>query len=264
MIIKLGLAVAMTLLATTAVAGTAESVVTTLSHGQIKAISSFPGPAGTGLTGVVATTPQGKKGILWVLDNKYAITGTLLTADGTSLSKEYAVKAGLIASTGTVALKMLNAPGFVWGSSGPLITAFLDPNCIYCHKLYEEVAPLVNSGKLRVKVVPVGFLKASSVAKATTIMMSPNPSDAWALNEAHFNTAAEEGGIVPAKVLNAQVENNVKSNTALLASTGGVATPTVISCRGGKEVIWKGLPVSINTGNFLTGLESLNNKGTCS
>lgn len=264
MIRKLGLAVALTLLATAAVADPAENVVTALSHGQIKTLRSFPGPAGSGLTGVVSVSPQGTKGILWVLDNKYAITGTLITADGVDLSSEYAVKAGLVPSTSSVALKMLQAPGFIWGTSGPLVTAFLDPNCIYCHKIYGEMAPLVNSGKLRVKIVPVGFLKMSSMAKATTIMMSTNPSEKWAQNEADFNTVAEEGGVVPAKVLNVQAENDVKSNTKLLGSVGALSTPTVISCRGGKEVMWKGLPVSINTKNFMTGLGSLNNKGTCS
>lgn len=264
---KLKLSVALTLLvaSSSAIAATpAENLVSNLSHGQIKTVRSFPGPAGSGLTGVIAVTPQGSKGILWVLDNKYAVTGTLLTSTGTSLSSVYAKEQGLVANSSAVALKMLKAPGFVWGTGGPLIAAFLDPNCIFCHKLYGEIAPLVNAGKLRVKIVPVGFLKADSLAKATTIMMSANPSKEWAYSEAHYNVAAEEGGVVPVKALSQKVENEIKGNTALLESTGELATPTVVSCRGGQETTWKGLPVSINSGNFLTGLTSLNNNGTCS
>ena len=43
------------------------------------------------------------------------------------------------------------------GHQGPIIYDFQDPNCPYCHVMYEHEAALIQAGKLTVRYVPVAL-----------------------------------------------------------------------------------------------------------
>lgn len=83
------------------------------------------------------------------------------------------------------------------GLSGPhTIYAFVDPNCIFCHKLFDYVqthqAVFQHAG-VRIMYVPVAILKQSSIAKAAEVA-----KDGWSAllrDERRFNVNSEEGGI---------------------------------------------------------------------
>ncbi len=208
-------------------------MVQKLSHGSLRLIDTFNGP--DGLTGLVAQPVSGKgtKTLAWGLDGKLLIAGPVLDAQGQNLSLQAARAHGLLPKPMAgekLAQAMLNAPGFTVGSKGPLIAVFLDPNCIFCHQFWDEAYPLAEAGKIRIKVVPVGFLKPASLPKAVTILMQKDPATAWAQNEAKFDVATEEGGTVPAKTLDPKIVREIQANTQLLAQTGEVATPTIAAC----------------------------------
>ena len=114
------------------------------------------------------------------------------------------------------------------GSRGPEVTAFMDPNCIWCHRFYEKAMPLVRAGKLHLRVALVGFLKPTSAAKAAAILAARHPAQALAFNETHFNVIAEEGGIRPDYHAPLSIRRAVSDNTHLLAQTGEEATPTLL------------------------------------
>jgi len=207
-----------------------------LTGGHITPLYLAAGPE-KNIQALVVKSSMGQKSIAWLFDGKYLAPGMLLTANGQNLTATMAQKLHIMpkpVAPAKLAKSMLAAPGFVWGHAGPMITAFLDPNCIFCHLFYEHIAPLVKEGKVRVKVVPVGFLKPSSFPKAVTIMQSKNPSDSWAYDEKHFNVQEEEGGIKPSAYLDQKVVKEIHANTKLLASTGEVATPTIVFCSGDK------------------------------
>ncbi len=86
------------------------------------------------------------------------------------------------------------------GKQGPVVYLFLDPNCPYCHKLYDQLQEKVAKGKLRLRVVVVGFLSPSSHAKAAAILSAADPRAALAKNESGFaiRDGRPEGGIAPA------------------------------------------------------------------
>ncbi len=208
-------------------------MVQKLSHGSLRLVDTFNGP--DGLTGLVAETASGKgqKTLAWGLDGKLLIAGPVLDAQGQNLSLQAAKTHGLLPKPiagGKLSRAMLDAPGFTVGSKGPLTAVFLDPNCIFCHKFWNEAYPLAKAGRIRVKVVPVGFLKPTSLSKAATILMQKDPATAWAQNEAKFDVATEEGGTVPAKTLDPKIVREIQANTQLLAQTGEVATPTIAAC----------------------------------
>ncbi|EGQ61689.1 thiol:disulfide interchange protein DsbG, putative, partial [Acidithiobacillus sp. GGI-221] len=127
------------------------------------------------------------------------------------------------------------APGFTVGHAGPLMVVFMDPNCIYCHKFWDEAQADIRAGKLRLKVIPVGFLKPTSLAKATTILQAVDPALAWGHNERRFQKNIEEGGEKPAAHLDIKAMADVRANTALLGSTGKMATPTLVYCQHGDK-----------------------------
>ena len=173
-----------------------------------------------------------RKAIVWVLDKERAVVGgNVWDTQGHNLTRQMAIRMGLMPrplAPAKVAAAVAQHDTFIVGKSGPELTVFLDPNCIFCHMLYKEAEPLVAQGKLRLRVVMVGFLKPTSPARAAAILMASDPAKALATDEHGFNTTKEEGGIAPATEIPAKVKKAVVANTKLLAKSGEVATPTLL------------------------------------
>jgi thiol:disulfide interchange protein DsbG len=127
-----------------------------------------------------------------------------------------------------IAQKIKHADTFLVGHHGPVLMAFMDPNCIWCHRFYEAAMPLVEAGKIHLRVALVGFLKPTSAAKAAAILASKHPARALAFDESHFNVATEEGGIPPDNHAPTSIRKAVSYNTWLLIHTGEEATPTLL------------------------------------
>ena len=216
--------------------GAAASLLESVTHGEAKAEKVFPGPGG--LTGIEVTL-QGHPTVAFATaDGRYLVAGPVLNKQGEDEAHTAMVKLGLIpkpASAGALAAKAAGADSFVLGTGGPEITAFVDPNCIFCHKFYEEAKPLIDAGKLRVRYVVVAFLKPSSMPKATAILGAADPAAAMAKNEKGFDTVTEEGGIAPAQNPAAATLSAVENNTRLLGESGEMATPTLIYCNSKGE-----------------------------
>ena len=119
-----------------------------------------------------------------------------------------------------IAVEVAHADTFLVGHRGPELTAFMDPNCIWCHRFYEKALPLIHAGKLHLRVVLVGFLKSTSAAKAAAVLMAKHPAQALALDESRFNVVTEEGGIHPASAAPASIRASVHHNTQILIHTG--------------------------------------------
>ena len=216
--------------------GTAASLLESVTHGEAKAEKVFPGPGG--LTGIEVTL-QGHPTVAFATaDGRYLVAGPVLNKQGEDEAHTAMVKLGLIpkpASAGALAAKAAGADSFVLGTGGPEITAFVDPNCIFCHKFYEEAKPLIEAGKLRVRYVVVAFLKPNSMPKAAAILGAADPAAAMAKNEKGFDAVTEEGGIAPAQNPAAATLSAVENNTKLLSESGEMATPTLIYCNSKGE-----------------------------
>ena len=243
----------------------ASKLVQSISHGRMQLVKVFPGPD-RNIVGVIAKAPTGQKVLAWMVDGKYMAIGALLGSGGKNFSVLSAEKEGLMAKplpASTVAARAMAASGFTVGHGGPLMAVFMDPNCIYCHKFWDAAQGDIRAGKLRLKVIPVGFLKPTSLAKATTILQAADPALAWAHNERWFQKSIEEGGEKPATRLDARVIADVRANTALLAMTGEISTPTLVYCRHGDKA-----PLVLHgiAPNFLNGLgqaSNLSSTGKC-
>ncbi|MHB8115638.1 MAG: thioredoxin fold domain-containing protein [Acidithiobacillus ferrivorans] len=211
----------------------AEHLVQSNFHGQAHVVKVFPGPTQK-LTGIVAENSQHQQGILWMLSNRYLLLGPVVNDKGHDITqtatKKYLAQPRKVPAE-HLAPAALKAPGFTIGHAGPLIVVFMDPNCIYCHLLWKALQKPVADGQLRVKLIPVGFLKDSSAAKAATILAAKDPAVAWANNEKGFNDHTEEGGTQPLAQIPPKDMAAINTNTTLLQASGEEATPTLLFCQ---------------------------------
>jgi len=160
----------------------------------------------------------------------YLMIGQLVSPEGSNLTADYTdqyVPKPDLAKT----VEQLKKDGHLvkQGPDGaPVIYAFADPNCIYCHKLYQAVDPLTKAGRLQVQWALVGFLKPSSAGRAAAILSAKDPSAALAKNEAGFDEDAEEGGIKPLDSPKPAIAQLIAQRAKQMAEAGGRGTPTVL------------------------------------
>lgn len=197
--------------------------------GPIKILKTEPGPPG--LTAALISV-GGQKGLVWIIGNDSAVTlGDVRDGKGNDLTKQMAIAMGLMPKPlkpAAIAKAITGLDTFVIGAKGPEVTVFVDPNCIFCHELYVQAQPLLNAGKLRLRIVMVGFLKPTSFAKSAAVLMQSDHAKALATDENTFDKKDEEGGIKPAKTIPPAIEKDIKANTHVLAQTGDEATPTLL------------------------------------
>jgi len=181
----------------------------------------------TGITGYLVK--QGGQYSVLYGSGAYLLAGALIGPDGRNLTADY--KDQYAPKPDYVGLvKQIDADKtvFTLGLRGPLLVAFEDPNCIYCHKLDQATAPLIAAGKLRVKVVLVSFLKADSAARAAAILTAQSPAKAMAKNEAGYDTAKEEGGYPAGPQPGPDLMNTLKRHLNWMQQAGSSGTPTLI------------------------------------
>lgn len=129
-----------------------------------------------------------------------------------------------------------------WVSEGHgphVVYIFFDPNCPYCHKLYEEIRPWVKEGKLQLRWIPVGILTTTSEGKAASILQAKDPLAAFYQNENHYR----RGGGIEEGLATTAVQNKLQANANLLARTGFGAVPTLVfRADDGEAVMVPGAP----------------------
>ncbi|TMV59436.1 thiol:disulfide interchange protein DsbG, partial [Thioclava sp. BHET1] len=200
-----------------------------LTQGHAKILNAFKGPAG--LIGLAVEMGPGQDAILYAsADGKYLVQGVVVSAKGENLT-QVAEKAFLpqpaTADQNFAALDKTH--GYVWGKADAKKELWIvfDPNCIYCHKMFEDLQAHVTAGEVKVHIIQVGFLKASSLGKAAAIMAAKDPVAALTEDETKFDTDQEEGGIAP-DMSNADAVAQVKANNAWMKAQGISGTPYLL------------------------------------
>ncbi|WP_035210925.1 thioredoxin fold domain-containing protein [Acidithiobacillus thiooxidans] len=147
------------------------------------------------------------------------------------------------------------------GHKGPVIYDFIDPNCPYCHGMYDEEQPLIKAGKLSVRYVPVAYLLPSSTPEAAAILQSPHRIQALQ----HFEELAAKSfaaplgpqgpvGLPQAKAL-PQTLHALRVNMAVLQSTHSMGVPAILY--EGKNGTTGLMPGMVSRGELLTIIPNL-------
>lgn len=103
---------------------------------------------------------------------------------------------------------------------------FFDPDCPYCHQLYETLQPLIGPKGLGVSWLPVGILKLSSFGKAAHLLEAKNPGIALARAESGYREG--HGLAVTPRRATFQVGAGLVRNARLLNTAGGNGVPFLV------------------------------------
>ncbi len=138
----------------------------------------------------------------------------------------------------------------------PVIYVFLDPNCKFCHRFYDQIMPLVKRNAVQVRAIMVGFVKPSSIYKAAAIEesrvvsgpgggMGLEAANALASDEYGFQKATESGAMTQSH--NPQALAVIKAHNALLGRLavrhgGHLEVPTIVAVVHGQPSIFFGAP----------------------
>jgi protein-disulfide isomerase len=103
----------------------------------------------------------------------------------------------------------------------------LDPSCIFCHKLFNELQPLIDDQKVVVRWIVIGVIRPDSPDRAQAILTAKDPLAALKYNEANFKEATEEGGIPAALSVSKEAMDNYEKNMRFIVQIQLQMTPVV-------------------------------------
>ncbi|MGH8320146.1 MAG: thiol:disulfide interchange protein DsbG [Steroidobacteraceae bacterium] len=215
-----------------------------VAAGKVKVVSRFATEV-PGLTGYIVSN-QGATQVVYG-EHGYLFVGHLISPKGADLTDDYRDHYAPKADYGAIVSK-LDSGGHLIAegrAAAPLLYVFADPNCIFCYHFYRMAEPLVAAGRLQLRWVVVGFLKSTSLARATSILSARDPRSAWHADEDRFDTAHEAGGVAPARALDKTLQGVLQAHLAAMDAVGGIGTPTLLyRDAGGRWGIVVGLPSS--------------------
>ena len=130
------------------------------------------------------------------------------------------------------------------GKSTHVMYVFFDPNCPYCHKVFEMLRPQVQRGEVELRWVVVGKLMATSTGKAAAMLEAKDPTEALYRNERGFSQETGSfGGIEEEPAPREETLRRLNTNLALLNRSGFDAVPALLfRTKDGKADIIRGAP----------------------
>jgi thiol:disulfide interchange protein DsbG len=176
----------------------------------------------------------------------------------TSLPMPPAVHAESLSTSRAIAGHLLdNIDQATWiaeGNGKHVVYIFFDPDCPYCHKLYDALRPLIAKQDLQLRWIPVGMLTDSSLGKAAAILQAGNPLDALHDNENNFgfSDGGPGGGIEPAADITDQSRLNLAANLSLLQEQNLFVVPVaVFRAADGQGFMFHGAPPAATLSQLL-------------
>lgn len=115
------------------------------------------------------------------------------------------------------------------GKSTHVIYVFFDPNCPYCHRVYENLRPAVQRGDVELRWIPTGILMTTSPGKAAAILEAKNPTEAFYQNEAGYSRETGSfGGIAEEPLPQNKTLQSLDRNLKLLQRSGNQGVPALL------------------------------------
>jgi thiol:disulfide interchange protein DsbG len=180
---------------------------------------------------VVQSSHDNNQSIIYA-DNqgRYIIMGTIIGADGRNISEQN-FQQYIAPQSANVAFSYIGSTAWIQQGANTAphqLYVIFDPNCIYCHRLYDALQPFIKKGQLAVRWLPVAFLKATSTGRAYALLSSSNPLQTLAQNENNFDESSENGGVPPLNNPSAAVQQQLQNNMAFLTEAQINATPALL------------------------------------
>jgi thiol:disulfide interchange protein DsbG len=174
-------------------------------------------------------------------DSDYAVIGTLIDAQGNPVAEEE-LRQIVSEPMEQGAWDALEASSWVQDgdpSAERVIYTFTDANCPFCNELWQEARPWIEAGKVQLRHVMVGVIRADSAGKAATILEADDPEAAMTQNV--MNHA--EGGVEPASPISAETSERLSENVDLMRQLGFTGTPGMVArAEDGSLTLRPGVP----------------------
>ena len=179
------------------------------------------------------------------MDQKYYIVGDLYNAAGKNLTEE-AINTHVKGAVLDEIWKSLEKSSWIkdgQDNAEKIIYVFNDANCPYCHTMWQQARPLVDSGKVQLRHIMVGVIRPSSKGQAATLLQSQDPVEAFKL----FNQSGGKNKIKEMTSIPKELSDQLDANTALLDKYGFYATPALVwKNKQGEIESMQGLPKDLN------------------
>lgn len=135
------------------------------------------------------------------------------------------------------------ATAIVEGHGPRRVYDFFDPNCPYCHILYERLKPLIGPYHLTVYDIPVAYLTPTSTGKAAALLEARNRLAALRGAEAHYSW--KKGSSITEKPLTEAARKALAVNLKLDTQAAGFPLVPILVYRkadGTIRIINSGAP----------------------
>lgn len=219
------------------------AVVEQTSNGDFRVADTFEGPENLDLMGILVEPVRGgNQMVAWATkDGEYFLPGPVFNSNNNENINDNYVEVNEGISAEELAGSVIGR-GFVAGTSGPIITAFFEPYCGFCNRLFEEINPMVENGEIRVRYLMVGFLTPDAPSRAALIHYANDPQQALKEWEESPNKSDVEQAQAPDEQL-----QTIQEHSELMFSAGLNGTPALVYCNGNTGEVEKvsGMPSNV-------------------
>lgn len=183
---------------------------------------SVPG----GLRGFAAADGATPVALYVTQDGEHAIVGTMVNSKGEDVSAEALQRLVALPVSQKIWTQLERSHWVLDGKADAprVVYAFTDPNCPYCHRFWEASRRWVESGKVQIRHVLVGVIRADSANKAAAILTAKSPAQALTLHEQR----QADGGIEGLEKIAPDVQAQLDQNAQLMEQLGFRGTPGIL------------------------------------
>ncbi len=188
-----------------------------------KVVGSFDAP--NGLKGYAAQFQNRGVALYLTPDGKHVLVGSLFDEKGQDLSEPPLEKLVYAPMAKEVWAKMEKSAWIADGKADAprVVYLFSDPNCPYCNMFWEQARPWVESGKVQLRHIMVGIIRADSPGKSAALLAAKDPQQALLDHE----KAGKASKLKPLESIPADVQARLTANQALMDELGLSATPAI-------------------------------------
>ncbi|AGA86155.1 thiol:disulfide interchange protein DsbG [Stutzerimonas stutzeri] len=158
-------------------------------------------------------------------DGEHVLIGSLLDANGEDLTRGQLEKLVYEPLGKEMWTRMQDSSWIADGKADAprIVYMFSDPNCPYCNMFWKQARPWVDSGKVQLRHIMVGMLRADSAGKSAALLSAKDPQAA--LNE--HEAAGKASKLKALEKIPAELEEQLTANLMLMGELGAQATPAI-------------------------------------
>ncbi|GGK05872.1 thiol:disulfide interchange protein DsbG [Luteimonas terricola] len=200
------------------------AVIQAVEAQGLEVLGEFEAPSG--LRGFAGVAGQQPVAVYLTPDGRHALVGVMLDAKGEDVGAAALQRLVSGPMSKRTWAQLESADWIVDGrpDAPRVVYTFSDPNCPFCNRFWEAARPWVDAGKVQIRHLMVGVIKADSANKVAAIYGAASSEEALQRNERNF----AQGGIEPLATVPAAVARRLETNQRLMLQLGFQGTPGIL------------------------------------